>query len=213
MSVPPKDKEEIDNAGVASEVSSLLARTSLSSLLARSPAKSSHAAKRVENAPAGYQYHVVTKSDTLAGIAVRYQTSTEELKKVNKLWAERDMFVRNSLLVPVVLDEAELARERAAKLARFIDVVGRDRCDDNQGLALLAKVGWSVERAVAAFEEMEETDRVQQQHQLDAAERAQRDAVKSSENGFVGSSLTSSYSSAEEEVCCSWAELNLNSDV
>lgn len=209
-SLPPKDKEEVSERDEKeSEVASLIARTSVASLgLNRSPSKplSSSNAKRQEAAPPGFQYHVLGKVDTLAGLAVRYQTTTDELKRLNKLFSDRDMLVRHSLLVPVVLDAAALEQERAGKIQRFFDRVGgSDRCigGEQQARLLLGKWGWSVERAVAAFEEAEESERAQQQALLEAAERAQRDATMQSGSGGAGgdrASLSSSYSSAEEEL-------------
>jgi LysM repeat protein len=196
MSLPPKDKEELGEAD--QEVASLIARTSLASLgMMRSPPKNTSGnVKRVDPPPAGFQHHVLTKADTLAGLAVRYQTTTEELKKVNKLWSERDMLVRSTLLVPIVLDEMALARERDAKVLLFGKIVNRE-VSELVARALLAKSGWNVDRAVAMFEESEEADRLQQQQLSDAAERAQRDALlRSSSNN----QLNASYSSAEEEL-------------
>ncbi len=205
MSLPPKDKEEAtSHDGGDSEVASLLARTSLASLgMARSPSKSSSSSssssrQRSDPAPPGMQHHVLTRADTLAGLALRYQTTTEELKKANKLWSERDMSVRYSLLVPIVLDEAALARERDNKVRMFGEIISLDRCPEANARQILAKCGWNVDRAVATFEETEEAEKVQQQLLLDAAERAQRDALGSSSGGQVA--LNASYSSAEEEL-------------
>ncbi|XP_015126466.1 lysM and putative peptidoglycan-binding domain-containing protein 2 [Diachasma alloeum] len=48
--------------------------------------------------------HFVCKSDTLAGIALKYGVTTEQIRRVNRLWASDSLFLREYLLVPVPKD-------------------------------------------------------------------------------------------------------------
>ncbi|XP_011315486.1 lysM and putative peptidoglycan-binding domain-containing protein 1 isoform X2 [Fopius arisanus] len=48
--------------------------------------------------------HFVSKSDTLAGIALRYGATTEQIRRINRLWATDSLFLREYLLVPVPKD-------------------------------------------------------------------------------------------------------------
>ncbi|XP_011504163.1 PREDICTED: lysM and putative peptidoglycan-binding domain-containing protein 2 [Ceratosolen solmsi marchali] len=48
--------------------------------------------------------HLVSKTDTLQGIALRYGVTTEQIRRVNKLWASDSLFLREHLLIPVNID-------------------------------------------------------------------------------------------------------------
>ncbi|XP_057338347.1 lysM and putative peptidoglycan-binding domain-containing protein 2 [Microplitis mediator] len=44
--------------------------------------------------------HIICKTDTLPGIALKYGTTTEQIRRINRLWASDSLFLRESLLVP-----------------------------------------------------------------------------------------------------------------
>ncbi|XP_034936501.1 lysM and putative peptidoglycan-binding domain-containing protein 2 [Chelonus insularis] len=46
--------------------------------------------------------HFVSKTDTLPGIALKYGTTTEQIRRINRLWASDSLFLREYLLVPVI---------------------------------------------------------------------------------------------------------------
>ncbi|XP_058789844.1 lysM and putative peptidoglycan-binding domain-containing protein 2 [Phymastichus coffea] len=48
--------------------------------------------------------HSVSKSDTLQGIALKYGVTTEQIRRVNRLWASDSLFLREHLLIPVGAD-------------------------------------------------------------------------------------------------------------
>ncbi|KAG8041807.1 hypothetical protein G9C98_007111 [Cotesia typhae] len=45
--------------------------------------------------------HIICKTDTLPGIALKYGTTTEQIRRINRLWASDSLFLREYLLVPV----------------------------------------------------------------------------------------------------------------
>lgn len=45
--------------------------------------------------------HVVLAADTLQGIALKYGVTTEQIRRVNRLWASDSLFLREYLLIPV----------------------------------------------------------------------------------------------------------------
>ncbi|CAK8676662.1 lysM and putative peptidoglycan-binding domain-containing protein 2-like [Clavelina lepadiformis] len=47
-----------------------------------------------------YVKHYLHKSDTVQGIALKYNISTEELRRINKLYSSDSIFLRTFLLVP-----------------------------------------------------------------------------------------------------------------
>jgi len=47
-----------------------------------------------------YVKHYLDKSDTLQGLALKYDCSTDELRRINKLYSSDSIFVRQYLLVP-----------------------------------------------------------------------------------------------------------------
>ena len=53
-----------------------------------------------------YMKHQIKPNETLQGIALKYGKTTEELKRVNKLWTSDSLFLREYLFIP--LDSAEV---------------------------------------------------------------------------------------------------------
>ena len=47
-----------------------------------------------------YLKHFVDSSDTLQGIALKHGTSTDELRRINKLFSNDSIFIRDYLLIP-----------------------------------------------------------------------------------------------------------------
>nr|CAI5856684.1 unnamed protein product [Callosobruchus analis] len=47
-----------------------------------------------------YIKHYVTNTDTLQGIALKYNVTIEQIRRANKLWASDSLFLREYLLIP-----------------------------------------------------------------------------------------------------------------
>ncbi|CAG9760215.1 unnamed protein product [Ceutorhynchus assimilis] len=47
-----------------------------------------------------YIKHFVGDSDTLQGVALKYNVTIEQIRRANKLWASDSLFLRESLLIP-----------------------------------------------------------------------------------------------------------------
>ncbi|CAH0385052.1 unnamed protein product [Bemisia tabaci] len=45
--------------------------------------------------------HIIEEKDTLQGIALKYGVTTEQIRRLNKLWTNDSLFLRKSLLIPV----------------------------------------------------------------------------------------------------------------
>lgn len=45
--------------------------------------------------------HTVSKTDTLQGIALKYGVTTEQIRRLNRLWASDSLFLREHLLIPL----------------------------------------------------------------------------------------------------------------
>ncbi|XP_061185443.1 lysM and putative peptidoglycan-binding domain-containing protein 1-like isoform X2 [Saccostrea echinata] len=50
--------------------------------------------------------HRVCQSDTLMGIALKYGSSVEQIKRENKLWTNDSLFLREHLLIPITNESA-----------------------------------------------------------------------------------------------------------
>lgn len=48
--------------------------------------------------------HTVCPTDTLQGIALKYGVTTEQIRRINRLWASDSLFLREHLLIPVSAD-------------------------------------------------------------------------------------------------------------
>ena len=44
---------------------------------------------------------IVIRSDTLCGISLQYGVNAADIKKANSLWSERDIHMKDTILVPV----------------------------------------------------------------------------------------------------------------
>ncbi|KAL3287891.1 hypothetical protein HHI36_002347 [Cryptolaemus montrouzieri] len=51
-----------------------------------------------------YVKHYVCHTDTLQGIALKYDVSIEQIRRANRLWASDSLFLKEFLLIPVPLD-------------------------------------------------------------------------------------------------------------
>ena len=182
-------KEEAGPPGSVSssaEMSDLIARTSLASLGLGKSQASKPKRRGGGNVPPGHQLHEIGRNDTLAGIAMKYGSSVEDLKKLNQLWSERDMYSRLSLVVPIFDEDAGgLMEQRSAKVREFLQLVGEGKENDEVSASRwLSKAGWSVEKAVNAYHDHVEEERRR------VLERSPPPRQM----------LNSSYSSAEEEL-------------
>ncbi|XP_012339092.1 lysM and putative peptidoglycan-binding domain-containing protein 1 [Apis florea] len=45
--------------------------------------------------------HTVSTTDTLQGIALKYGVTTEQIRRVNRLWASDSLFLREHLFIPI----------------------------------------------------------------------------------------------------------------
>ncbi|XP_055777809.1 lysM and putative peptidoglycan-binding domain-containing protein 2-like [Salvelinus fontinalis] len=77
-----------------SELSQSLARTKIRSYGSTASVAASLGEKYIE--------HRVTDSDTLQGIALKYEVTMEQIKRTNKLFSNDCIFLRNTLNIPVV---------------------------------------------------------------------------------------------------------------
>ncbi|XP_070161515.1 lysM and putative peptidoglycan-binding domain-containing protein 2 isoform X2 [Polyergus mexicanus] len=50
--------------------------------------------------------HTVCPTDTLQGIALKYGVTTEQIRRVNRLWASDSLFLREHLLIPINTDNS-----------------------------------------------------------------------------------------------------------
>ena len=54
----------------------------------------------MKQSTAQYVKHYLDKSDTLQGLALKYDSSTDELRRINRLYSSDSIFLRQYLLVP-----------------------------------------------------------------------------------------------------------------
>ncbi|XP_048472012.1 lysM and putative peptidoglycan-binding domain-containing protein 2 [Rhincodon typus] len=81
----------------------------LSQSLARTKTRSYGSTASVA-APLAEKYiqHPVTPSDTLRGLALRYGVTMEQIKRANKLFTSDCIFLRKTLIIPVISDKGLL---------------------------------------------------------------------------------------------------------
>lgn len=65
---------------------------------------SSNHVKRNES----YVKHIVLPQDTLQGIALKYGATTEQIRRVNRIWTNDSLFLRKTLDIPVPKDSLDV---------------------------------------------------------------------------------------------------------
>nr|SVE70688.1 EOG090X0DPX [Daphnia similis]SVE71314.1 EOG090X0DPX [Daphnia similis]SVE71948.1 EOG090X0DPX [Daphnia similis]SVE72573.1 EOG090X0DPX [Daphnia similis] len=66
--------------------------------------------------PSCHMEHKVQAGDTLAGIALRYQSTMEHIKRINKMWTSDTLFLRETLLVPCPMEDISAGMNTFATL-------------------------------------------------------------------------------------------------
>lgn len=51
--------------------------------------------------------HMVSSTDTLQGLALKYGVTTEQIRRTNRLWANDSLFLRESLMIPVPIERGD----------------------------------------------------------------------------------------------------------
>lgn len=79
--------------------------------------------KRIETTPQPpriedkHIVHIVADKETVQGLAIRYHVSIADVKKLNKLWSEGEIFGRKEILIPKTEEsvaQAKVIQERLA---------------------------------------------------------------------------------------------------
>lgn len=66
--------------------------------------------------PTSFMQHRVQPGDTLQGIALRYKTSMEYIKRINKMWTNDTLFLREYLYVPCFADTSEVSDQKSTTI-------------------------------------------------------------------------------------------------
>ncbi|KAJ8673392.1 hypothetical protein QAD02_004654 [Eretmocerus hayati] len=65
--------------------------------------------------------HPIARTDTLQGIALRYGVTTEQIRRVNRLWASDSLFLREHLLIPVSNDSPSSSSSLVSSISESFD--------------------------------------------------------------------------------------------
>lgn len=109
-----------------------------------------------------YLLHTVLPTDTLAGVALKYNTTTQAIKKANKM-TTNEVITRKVLYIPkdentpvVVQEEVseEYKRKMAtAKFVRTVRVQWKEEVVEEEALFYLDSCNWDVDAALAQWKE------------------------------------------------------------
>jgi len=75
--------------------------------------------------------HRVLPSDTLQGIALKYGASTTEIKRLNKLWSNDSIHLRETLHIPIASTDASPSSAGGGIYSASGMPNGRDSCYDS----------------------------------------------------------------------------------
>jgi len=115
--------------------------------------------KEEEATPEGCIRHTIKTTDTLQGVALRYNTTVAVLKQLNKLFTDNDLFKLKTLLIPVTPNPAYArSLHPAASLDSFTRAwhvtklaVGKGVCHE-EALFYLSDNGWDLASATASLQ-------------------------------------------------------------
>ncbi|XP_076661864.1 lysM peptidoglycan-binding domain-containing protein red [Halictus rubicundus] len=99
--------------------------------------------------------HAVSATDTLQGIALKYGVTTEQIRRVNRLWASDSLFLREHLLVPVNsesplslnIDNTNVTEQNAVQSVSSPSSIASSIDDDSSVNDFLAKMDSSIANA------------------------------------------------------------------
>jgi len=106
-----------------------------------------------------YIQHIIKYTDTLRGLSLKYQVEPEEIKSVNKIVRDEDIWSRYTVLVPYngqtlkELDEDEKERYRDEMRKRLVRRFMRNvKCNnDSEALYYLQTNAFNLENAIAEY--------------------------------------------------------------
>ncbi|GAB6031870.1 hypothetical protein CHUAL_010266 [Chamberlinius hualienensis] len=123
--------------------------------------------------------HVVTPGETLQGIALKYGVTMEQIRRVNKIWANDSLFLRETLHIPIPSSNPELcsltntngvsptASDSEATASGFTERLNDgNQCDkSNQTIAdILVRIDSSIAQT---RNQVERREKLQDQHYPD----------------------------------------------
>lgn len=113
-----------------------------------------------------YLKHFVTNTDTLQGIALKYDVTVsniyhvfaitiglifqiEQIRRANKLWAADSLFLREYLLIPVPENKIHLAQAQSSELTSPSQSRSQDTSSDEENISeFLGKIDASIANTV-----------------------------------------------------------------
>jgi len=105
--------------------------------------------------------HTVNDGDTLEGLSVKYGVAVNDIKQANKLWSQRDLFSRRSIVIPIDKEaylkaiQQSLEERREQLILQFIEVTHATPAEANEHLRLKH---YNLDHAVAHFLAMKEKE-------------------------------------------------------
>jgi len=104
--------------------------------------------------------HKVVKSDTLQGLALKYNVEASDIKKTNKIWTNRDIFARKELIIPVTPEQymkyqaekkasGELSSvDKQNLITKFVEIT---QCQTEFARHFLVEKAWNFEEALSMY--------------------------------------------------------------
>jgi len=99
--------------------------------------------------------HRVTSADTLQGLAIRYNTTTETIRRVNRM-KTNDVFERKTVFIPksndyqMPIETTEQGPSRGQLLNQF---VFETKCSTEEARFYLEDADWDTQQAIAAWKD------------------------------------------------------------
>jgi len=125
------------------------------------------------NSPnAEYLVHKITRKENLQGIAVKYGVQIADIKKLNRLWTNNDLFSRKEILIPIsaegFMEMKEQSprsksppynnqfaiRKKAQLTEKFVTIT---KCEDDLAQFFLESNNWNFSKALGSYHQQTNT--------------------------------------------------------
>jgi len=98
--------------------------------------------------------HTVNDGDTLEGLSVKYGVAVNDIKQANKLWSQRDLFSRRTIVIPIDKEaylkaiQQSLEERREQLILQFVEVTHATTAEANEHLRIKH---YNLDHAVAHY--------------------------------------------------------------
>jgi len=144
--------------------------------------------------------HTLTGKETLQGLALKYGVQASDIKKINRLWNNEDIFALKQVVIPTTNEEylnfqaAQALNTKSSKNLSILESVSADQkslitkfmdvasCEPDIAQSYLVQKNWNYSKALALFYSQQDSDgsdeETKKKHLEDKARKIRQDEME-----------------------------------